>query len=140
MLSWRRTPEWVSPGSGAAGLSLPSRGDRTAALSPLQLLAAAACVALQRGTGNRYCTSASINRLVNHPSSSPGRGQELVIIIICHFQPEPSFQRAIFPTLKSQSNPVAFTVSCSAQAKVAQDSPCLLQTLLAAMGNHNRAL
>lgn len=58
----------------------------------------------------------------------------------CHFQPEPSFQRAIFPTLKSQSSPVAFTVSCSAQAKVAQDSPCLLQTLLAAVGNHNRAL
>lgn len=32
----------------SGGLSLPSRGDCTAALSPLQLMLSAACVALQR--------------------------------------------------------------------------------------------
>lgn len=104
VLSWRRTPARVSLGSAAASLSLPSRGDHTAALSALQLLLAAACVALQRGTGNCYCMSVSTNWLINHPSSSPGRGQDLLIVFVHHFQPDPYFKRAIFPTLKSKSS------------------------------------
>lgn len=104
VLSRRRTPAQFSPGSRAVAPSLPSCKDRTAALSAPQPLPAAACIALQRGVSNRYCMSVSINRLINHPSSSPGRGQELVIVFIHPFQPEPSFQRTVFPTLKSKSS------------------------------------
>lgn len=97
-------PARVSPGSEAVDLSLPSHGDHTAVLSALHLLPAAACVALQRETGNHYCMSVSINQIINHPSSSPGLGEELVIVFIHHFQPETSFQRPISPTLKSKSS------------------------------------
>lgn len=70
------------------------------------LLPAAAFLVLQRGTGNCYHMPLPINQLVNHPSSSQQRGQKLVMVVIHHFQPESSIQRAVFPILNP--NPVAF--------------------------------
>lgn len=114
---------------------------------PPSATAAAACLALQRGTGNRYCMSAAIKHLINHPSSSLGRGQDLVMVFIHHFQPQPSFQRAIFPTLKYKSSSLYIGLACSLQAWVGHsihavpaDSACLPQTLLAPAGKHAHAL